>query len=124
VFLVLGMAGAVVGGSLVVYLLAFIALGGANAVTIIGDPNMSIELAPTARTSLYLGTTSTVLAPFFILGPLIAGALADGIGYPVVFISAGVLAVVGLVLAVRMPEPRRHVGVDMLETIGQPGVQP
>ncbi|MCU1439870.1 MAG: hypothetical protein JWP85_867 [Rhodoglobus sp.] len=116
-----GMAAAVVGGSLPVYIAAFVALGGANAVTIIADPNMSIELAPAAKTSLYLGTTSTVLAPFFILGPLIAGALADVVSYRALFVVAGVLAIVGIVLAVRIREPRKDV---LVETVGQPGLQP
>lgn len=121
VFIAIGMGAAIAGGSLPVYILAFVALGGANAVTIIADPNMSIELAPTARTSLYLGTTSTVLAPFFILGPLLAGVVADIVSYQTVFISAAILAVVGIVLALRVQEPRKHVVVD---PIGQPGVQP
>ena len=121
VFIAIGMSCAVIGGSLPVYIAAFIALGGANAVTIVADSNMSIELAPTSRTSLYLGTTSTVLAPFFILGPLIAGGLADSIGYRTIFIAAAVLALVGIVLGLRVREPRKHVDA---QPVGQPGVQP
>lgn len=120
-FIVLGMCCAVVGGSLPLYMAAFIALGGANAVTVIGDSNMSIELAPTARTSLYLGTTSTVLAPFFILGPLVAGAAADTVTYRSVFVAAGLLAIVGILLALRVPEPRKRIEEIL---VGQPGVQP
>ena len=71
--LVAGMTGAIFANSLFAYVLVFVALGGANATTIIGDPNMSIELAPASATSVYLGTTSTLLAPFFIAGPLVAG---------------------------------------------------
>ena len=82
-----GMAGAVGADSITAYIAIFVALGGANAVTVIGDPNMSIELASTAKTSLYLGTTSTLLAPFFIFGPLKGGAMEDPFGYPPVFIS-------------------------------------
>ncbi len=126
VFIALGMLCAIAGGSLLVYIAAFIALGGANAVTVIGDQNMSIELAPTSRTSLYLGTTSTVLAPFFILGPLIAGAVADTVNYQVVFIASAVLALVGIVLALRVREPRKQVESVLGdgELIGQPGVTP
>ena len=122
VFISLGMLCAIIGGSLPLYVVAFIALGGANAVTIVGDSNMSIELAPTARTSLYLGTTSTVLAPFFIAGPLIAGALAGVITYRVVFIAAAALAIVGILLALRVREPRKH--IDPAEPVGLPGVTP
>ncbi len=121
VLIALGMGGAIWADSLGAYIAVFVALGGANAVTIIGDPNMSIELAPTEKTSLYLGTTSTLLAPFFIVGPLVAGIVAGAASYTVVFIAAGVLAVVGIVLAVRIVEPRRMV---VVEAVGQPGALP
>lgn len=116
-----GMVGAVMADSLPAYIAIFAALGGANAVTVIGDPNMSIELAPTAKTSLYLGTTSTLLAPFFIFGPLIAGALAGPLGYPPVFLAAGILAVVGMLLALRVQEPRKQ---TISHAVGQPGALP
>lgn len=122
VLIVLGMLGAIVADGLPVYFAIFAALGGANAVTIIGDQNMSIELAPTAKTSLYLGTTSTLLAPFFITGPLIAGAVAAPFGYPVIFASAAVLAVAGVLLALRFREPRSAVPHE--SAIGQPGALP
>ncbi len=126
VFITLGMLGAIAGSSLSIYIAAFVAIGGANAVTIVGDSNMSIELAPTARTSLYLGTTSTVLAPFFILGPLLAGVVADAINYRVVFVAAAVLALVGIVLATRVREPRKYVETlfSDRDVVGQPGVAP
>lgn len=121
VLIAAGMAGAMIADSIPAYIAIFAALGGANAVTIIGDPNMSIELAPTDKTSLYLGTTSTLLAPFFIVGPLAAGALADVVGYPAVFGAAAVLAVAGLILALRVREPRMAITT---EVVGQPGVLP
>lgn len=96
VLIAAGMVGAVFANDIAAYAPIMAALGGANAVTIIGDQNMSIELAPAAKTSLYLGTTSTLLAPFFIAGPLIAGGLAVPFGYDFVFVSAAVLAIVGL----------------------------
>lgn len=123
VLIVGGMVGAVIGGALPVYIVTFIALGGANAMTIIADPNLSIELAPTKSTSIYLGTTSTLLAPFFIAGPLLAGVLALSASYEVVFIVAACVAVVGVVLALRMHEPR-SVALETVETVGLPGVQP
>lgn len=121
VLIALGMGGAVMADSLIVYIAVFVALGGANAVTIIGDPNMSIELAPTDKTSLYLGTTSTLLAPFFIIGPLVAGFVADQLSHAVVFVAAGVLALLGIGLALRITEPRRS---GIVEAVGQPGALP
>jgi len=116
-----GMLGAVAAESLASYIAIFVALGGANAVTVIGDPNMSIELAPTSQTSLYLGTTSTLLAPFFIFGPLIGGAVAGGFGYTPVFLGAAVMAIVGLLVALRVKEPRK---LTIQDAVGQPGALP
>ncbi len=121
VLIAIGMVGALIGGSLLMYMGVFVLLGGANAVTIVGDTNMSIEFAPTAKTSLYIGTTSTLLAPFFICGPLIAGVLANGVSFTLVFIIAGILAIVGVILAFRIREPRKSLPVDI---VGQPGTLP
>lgn len=123
VLLMAGMGGAFVAEGLFSYVLVFVALGGANAVTIIGDPNMSIELAPTEATSVYLGTTSTLLAPFFIAGPLLAGWIAPFIGYTGVFVIAAVCATVGLALSLRITEPRRMIPAET-GAVGQPGVAP
>lgn len=121
VLLAAGMAGALLASSLPGYLAVFVALGGANAVTIIADPNMSIELAPADKTSLYLGTTSTLLAPFFIIGPLLAGAFASQFGYLPVFGTALLLAIVGTTLAFTVTEPRR---ITSSTAVGQPGAMP
>lgn len=120
-FVACGMSVAIFADSVPAYVLAFVALGGANAVTMIADPNMSIELAPTAKTSLYLGTTSTLLAPFFIAGPLVAGWLAGVTSFTVVFALAGILAIVGVGLALRVTEPRR---LAIPQAVGQPGAMP
>lgn len=119
-----GMVGAIFASSLVTYIAVFVLLGGANAVTVIGDPNMSIEMAPTSRTSLYLGATSTLLAPFFIVGPLVAGLLVPVVGYSFVFGLSATLGVVGLALAFRVHEPRTVVEGGPVSAIGQPGAQP
>jgi len=124
-----GMAGALVATSLTWYVAVFIALGGANAVTVIGDPNMSIEMAATSRTSLYIGATSTLLAPFFIFGPLVAGVLIPRVGYAAVFWAALALALVSVVLATRIREPRASEAVTTgeiptIHVVGQPGVTP
>lgn len=129
ILIALGMIGALLAASLITYVLAFVALGGANAVTVMGDPNMSIEMASTSRTSLYIGTTSTLLAPFFIAGPLVAGALIPLVGYSAIFWAALALALVSMVLALRIKEPRLYDVVttgeiDIPQVIGQPGAQP
>lgn len=123
VLLLVGMGGALLATDVVGVVGVYAALGAANAATIIGDPNMSIELAPEARTSLYIGTTSTALAPFFVLAPLLGGALARSFGYPLVFVLAGVLAAVGTALALTLREPRRRRDVGPY-AVGQPGTVP
>lgn len=123
VALAAGMGGALVVQDLLGLGLVYALLGIANAATIVGDPNMSIELAPPALTSIYLGTTSTLLAPFFVFGPLVGGGVAQGAGYPVVFAAAGISAVLGLVLALFLPEPRR-LRRDEPVVVGQPGTLP
>lgn len=129
ILITLGMGGALFADSLAAYSLVFVALGGANAVTVIGDPNMSIEMASTSKTSLYIGATSTLLAPFFIVGPLIAGAVVPVVGYATVFWVALGLALLSVVLAFRIGEPRLYGAVntgeiDLTHVIGQPGAQP
>lgn len=109
VLLALGMGGAIIADSLVWFIVIFIALGGANAVIWVGDPNMSIELAPPELTGMYVGLTFTLLAPFFIAGPLIAGALVTTVGYSSIFGVAAAFSLVGIVLSLRIREPRHHV---------------
>jgi hypothetical protein len=41
-----------------------------------------------------------------------------------VFVIAGVLAILGIILALMMPEPRSQAPDHIIETVGQPGVQP
>lgn len=105
-----GFAVAAIGGSLVMSIIAMALLGGANSLVFVGDQNMSIELAPTGSTSIYLGLTSTALGPFFIAGPLLAGVLSPVLGFMPVFVAAAVLAALGAVLCLRVREPRHRIG--------------
>jgi len=55
----------------------------------------------------YIGVTNTVMAPFTTIAPLAGGWLALGAGYPVLFASSAVLAIVGFAVLVRhVREPR------------------
>ena len=127
-FLAGGMITSVLATSVTLYVVAFALLGSANAVTVIGDPNMSIEMADTRRTSVYIGTTSTLLAPFFIFGPLLAGVFVSTVGYTTIFITALFLSIASIFLALSVKEPRTHVGTggerDVPTVAGQPGAQP
>lgn len=106
VLLVCGMLIAAVADSLLLFALACALLGGSNSLTFVCDPSMSIEFAPPGRTSVYLGTTLTVLAPFFIAGPLLAGTLVPVVGPTTIFVSCALLAAIGGVLALAFRDPR------------------
>jgi len=108
-----GMLSAMVATELVGFALACALLGGANSLTFVCDPSMSIEFAPPGRTSVYLGTTLTLLAPFFIVGPLIAGTVIPLVGPPVVFAVCAGLAALGGALALRVREPRRVIAAAL-----------
>ena len=85
-------------------------------------------MADTNVTSVYIGTTSTLLAPFFIVGPLLAGVVAPLLGYTVIFVVTVCLAATSIVLAFRIREPRKHDasewGSGDVLIVGQPGAQP
>jgi MFS family permease len=106
VLVVLAMAGAVFAVGDVAYGLVFAAVGGFRAGAAVVDPNMSIEFAPLGQTARYLAITATVLAPFLVLGPIVAGALVPVVGSAPIFIAAAALALAGLLLALRVKEPR------------------
>ena len=104
--LVVGMLTAAVADSLPLFALSCALLGGANSLTFVCDPSMSIEFAPPGRTSVYLGTTLTVLAPFFIAGPLLAGLFVPIVGATAVFLTCAAFAALGGLLALRFADPR------------------
>lgn len=104
-----GFTVAAVGDSLITSIIAMAMLGGANSLVFVGDQNMSIELAPSGSTSIYIGLTSTALGPFFIVGPLLAGLMTPLVGFAPVFVAAAVLAALGAVLSARVREPRHRV---------------
>ncbi len=64
-----------------------------------------MELAPAAERPLYMGVSNTLmgLATFF---PVLGGVLIDVLGYMPVFSITALLALWGLLLSIRLPEPR------------------
>jgi dipeptide/tripeptide permease len=59
-----------------------------------------------------------------VIGPVVAGALAEHVGYGAAFVSTAVVLSIGLAMAIRMPETvhRCHVAPDMPE-FGMRGAQ-
>jgi MFS family permease len=72
----------------------------------IGGINYALEIVPEAERPTYVGLMNSLLAGALVLAAL-AGGLRDVIGYVGLFGVTGVVSIGGLVLAVRMPEPRR-----------------
>ncbi|MGH7391037.1 MAG: MFS transporter [Candidatus Rokuibacteriota bacterium] len=63
--------------------------------------------ADVAQRPTYIGLGNTALAPVSFVTPLIAGALADRAGFPVVFALAAAMAATGIALLLaRVREPR------------------
>jgi MFS family permease len=66
-----------------------------------------LEFAPDNRRSTYVGLTNTLMAPVSLLAPIIAGALAQWLGYPVML---GVLVVMTIyaifLLWLKVKDPR------------------
>ncbi len=91
---------------LVLFTLVFLLQGIADGSLMLGIANFVLEIAPASERSAYIGLANT-LAGVLILYPLAGGWIAAHSGYPTVFaISAGSIALGGLV-ASRLPNPRR-----------------
>lgn len=76
----------------------------------IGGINYALEIVPEGERPTYVGLMNSMLAGALILAAL-AGSLRDIIGYVGLFGVTAAVAVVGLILVTRMPEPRRPVQV-------------
>jgi MFS family permease len=94
--------------SLDVFVLVFVLQGIHLAAANVSGLNVLLEFAPgpTARPT-YVGLGTTLLTPVAFGAPLVAGLLADGLGFPAVFVVAalGALAAMSLLLG-RVREPR------------------
>ena len=71
--------------------------------------NVLLEFAPTQdERPTYIGLGSTAMAPVAFATPLVGGLMADALGFRVVFVTALVVGLAGLVmLATRVHDPRR-----------------
>jgi MFS family permease len=104
-----GMLVAFVAGDFPSFGSAFALFGVANAGAMTSDPNITYEVAPPGDTSLYLGVTSTFIAPALTVAPLIGALLQDQFGFRFLFAASACVAAVGVAVAlVRFEEPRRR----------------
>jgi MFS family permease len=67
--------------------------------------NYAVECAPEEDRPMYIGIMNAWFAPFYLITPL-AGWLSVSYGYNSVFVLSLVIAVIGVILLVQMPEQR------------------
>jgi MFS family permease len=90
-----------------VYPVVYAFLGWTYGASWIGFTNFVIDMAPPAERPTFIGLLNTLVAPFAFLGA-VGGVMASVLGYPAVFTVSAAFALVGILLARRLPEPRRQ----------------
>jgi len=69
-----------------------------------------LSFSTPAERPAYIGVANTMLAPVAMLGPLMAGSLAEATGYNLLFVTLLLIGLVGLaMLHWRVPTPQRAV---------------
>jgi MFS family permease len=91
-----------------VFGLVFVLAGVQTASATISGLNVLLEFAPAAEAQpTYVGLGHTSLAPMAVAAPIGAGAIADAVGFPAVFVIAALGGITAtLVLALRVRDPR------------------
>lgn len=87
---------ALVSPAIWVYNLIFLVYGIAQSGYMIGEMLMGMGLGPESERSLYLGLVRTIPGLFVLIAPLIGGAIVEAVNYPVMFIIALGLGLVGV----------------------------
>jgi DHA1 family bicyclomycin/chloramphenicol resistance-like MFS transporter len=106
--LLLANVGALLAPSLELFIVVFVLQGVHLAAVNVSGLTVLLEFAPSpAARPTYVGLGTTLLTPVAFGAPLVAGFMADALGFPAVFVLAalGSLAGLGLLLG-RVREPR------------------
>jgi MFS family permease len=100
---------ALLASSLATFEVVFVLFGFHTAAVSVSALNVLLEFAPTQdERPTYIGLGSTAMAPVAFATPLVGGVMADALGFRVVFVTALVVGLAGLVmLATRVHDPRR-----------------
>jgi MFS family permease len=103
--------------TLPVFEAVFVLAGVHTAAINVSALNVLLEFAPVPEERpTYVGLGTTLLAPVACSAPLVAGLLADGFGFRVIFVVALAAAVIGLgMLATRVRDPRRLAAARAVE---------
>jgi MFS family permease len=96
--------------SLHVFILVFLLQGVQLAAANVSGLNVLLEFAPNpAARPTYVGLGTTLMTPVAFGAPLLAGLLADVLGFQAVFVTAGVGALGSAALLLgRVREPRHR----------------
>lgn len=73
-----------------------------------GGVNYALEIVPDAERPTYIGLMNSMIAAVLLITAALAASLRDLVGYHGLFGMTTVVAMVGLVLIARLPEPRRN----------------
>lgn len=91
------------------YAVVFILVGAQANSVMAGFVNYVLELAPAERRSMYIGCANT-LGSVSLAAPLLGGWMLDAGGsWPLLFTAAAASPVAGLILSLRLVEPRQRV---------------
>ena len=106
--LLLANVGALLVPSLELFVVVFALQGVHLAAVNVSGLNVLLEFAPSpAARPTYVGLGTTLLTPVAFGGPLIAGVMADALGFSTVFVVAALGSLAGLALLLgRVREPR------------------
>jgi hypothetical protein len=91
--------------------------GAAHSGVLVGFGSLLLELAPQGRRIEFVSLTNTFLAPCMLI-PVIGGALVDRIHAPAVFALCGLLGLLGLRAALRLPSPTLPVPASLPRASG------
>lgn len=108
--LLLANLGALLVPSLELFVVVFALQGVHLAAVNVSGLSVLLEFAPSpAARPTYVGLGTTLLTPVAFGGPLIAGVMADALGFPAVFVMAALGSLAGLALLLgRVREPRHR----------------
>jgi MFS family permease len=102
---------AITSTNLILYHAVFMLTGISVAANNVSSQTLVLEMAPEQERPTYLGLSSTVVAPFILVAPVLAGTLADSMGLKAVFGAAALLsAASAATYLLRVTEPRRLLG--------------
>ena len=87
---------ALISPSVWTYNLIFLIFGFAQSGYMVGEMLIGMSLGPESERSLYLGLMRTIPGFFVLIAPLIGGAIVEAVSYPVMFVVALGLGLVGV----------------------------